>query len=366
MKKYFSILFSFLCVMSFFSCGKKGNILPPLIRLPQMVEEIQAAQRADSIFLTWKNPTAYVDGSALLELERIEIWVLVTEKDSDNETSGIGKEEFQQNAVLAISIESEKVSGYLVQEHGSDSRMSYSYDLSGQDYVSKHYTFGLRIKDRKRYSDFSDLVSLEPLLLSLPPQELVVLGYQDRIEITWIAPLQNIDHSSPANFKGYNVYRSEGEETPRRLNSDLVMLEKYDDKNFSFAQKYRYFIRTSATDTAPFFESQDSEVVEIMTRDTFAPHPPKGLLSVGGMDVIAIRWDENNEEDLNGYRVWRREEKEKEFRLLTPQQIKENAFSDTAVEKDKRYYYAITALDEAGNESQKSEIISDMIRERLP
>jgi len=145
-----------------------------------------------------------------------------------------------------------------------------------------------------------------------------------------------------------------------------VKLEKYDDKNFSFGQTYKYFVRASATDPAPFFESHDSEVVEILTKDTFAPNQPKGLMSVGGMDVIAIRWDENSEEDLDGYRVWRRDEIEKEFRLLTPQPIKENAFSDTAVEKDKRYYYAVTALDKAGNESQKSEIIFDMIRERLP
>ncbi len=366
MKKYFFVFISFFFVMSFLQCGKKGDLLPPLIRLPQTVEDIQATQRANSILLTWKNPTAYVDGSALSEIERIEVWILETEKRSDNMTSEIGLEEFQQKAKLDISIESEEISGYLIQEYGSDSRMQYSFNLSEEDCVSKRYTFGLRVKDRKRYSGFSDLVSLEPLLISLPPQDVEVLVYQERIEITWTAPSQNIDHSSPANFKGYNVYRFEAEEEPRRLNSDLVKLEKYDDKNFSFGKTYRYFVRTSATDTTPFFESQDSEVVEILVTDSFAPHPPKGLMSVGGMDVIAIRWDENSEEDLDGYRVWRRDEMEKEFHLLTPQPIMGNAFSDTAVEKDKRYYYAVTALDKAGNESQRSEIIFDMIRERLP
>lgn len=364
MSKSVSILLSLLLLISFLCCGKKGDILPPQVRFPQTVEDILVAQRGNRVILTWQNPSSYVDGSALSDIEIIEIWVLKIEKGSGRQTSEVGKEEFIQKAKLAFSINRESIPEYTIQDPESKERMEYFHDLSEDNSTIYIYTFGIRIKERKRYSDFSDLVSLEPLLISLPPREVMASLHQDRIEITWKAPLENMDQSSPPNFKGYNVYRANPEEETRRINSDLVESEKYADKNFSFGQTYRYFVRASATDEAPFFESLDSEAVEVVAKDSFAPQPPSGLISVGAVDMIAISWNENSEEDLAGYRVWRREEEE-EFRLLTSQAITENSYSDNSVENDKKYYYAVTAMDNEGNESQKSKIISDIIRKRL-
>jgi len=365
MSKSVSNLLSLLILISCLCCGKKGDILPPQVRFPQTVEDIQVAQRGNRVILSWQNPSSYVDGSALSDIEIIEIWVLKIEKESGREASEVGKEEFTQKAKLAFSINRESIPEYTIQDPESKERMEYFHDLSEDNSTTNIYTFGIRIKERKRYSDFSDLVSLEPRLLSLPPGEVVATLHQDRIEIAWKAPLENMDQSSPPNFKGYNVYRSNPEEEIRRINSDLVESEKYADKNFSFGQTYRYFVRASATEEAPFFESLDSEAVEVVAKDSFAPQPPSGLISVGAIGMIAISWNENSEEDLAGYRVWRREEEEEEFRLLTSQAVTENSYSDTSVENGKKYYYAVTAIDNEGNESQKSMIISNILRKRL-
>jgi hypothetical protein len=365
MNKTVSFILSFFFLMSFFCCGKKGDILPPLVRLPQTVEDLQVIQRGNRILLTWQNPTTYVDGSALSDLEIIEIWVFKTKKETENTSLEVDKDEFPQKAQLAFSIERESIPEYTIQAPGSNQEMQFFYDLSEESFLSYTYTFGLRVKGRKRYSDFSDLVSLEPLLISLPPWEVEASVYQDRIEIVWKAPVKNMDQSAPPNFKGYNVYRLMPEENARRINLELVKSEKYADRNFDFSQTYRYFVRASATDMPPFFESLDSDVVEVLAKDSFPPQSPSGLISVGAEGMIAISWDENSEEDLAGYRVWRREEKDKDFRLLTPQAIKENSFSDPTVEIDKKYDYAVTAMDNQGNESQKSKVISDSIRKRL-
>jgi fibronectin type 3 domain-containing protein len=115
----------------------------------------------------------------------------------------------------------------------------------------------------------------------------------------------------------------------------------------------------------PYLESEDSEKIEILPKDTFAPAPPKGLISVAGQDVLSITWDANTENDLDGYRVWRREEGTAEFQLMTPEAIKENAYNDRAVKKGTTYMYIVTALDKSGNESKRSKRISDRIRERM-
>ena len=355
MKKFFSVFLVSNLILFCLCCGKKGNILPPLVRFPQTAENVRVVQKADQIILTWQNPTAYEDGSTLSVIEKIEIWVLERKAAEEVETAEIPVEEFEQTAELLATI---------TKDHIQES-MVYSYDLSGKDYLSKKYTFGLRVKDKKRYSPFSVLVSLKPMILPLSPTEVVAAVFPDRIEITWNPPLENRDQSSPPNVKGYNIYRSEGEAEPQRLNAILIEGEKYDDRNFVFGQTYRYSIRASATDTSPYFESEDSEGMEILAKDTFAPEPPKGLISVAGQAVLAISWDANAEEDMEGYRVWRREEGATEFRLLTPDPIKESAYNDRAIEKGKMYAYAVTALDKDGNESQKSKTISDRIRERL-
>ena len=355
MKKFFSVFLASNLMLFCFCCGKKGNILPPLVRFPQTAENVRVVQKADQIILTWQNPTAYEDGSTLSVIEKIEIWVLERKAAEEAETAEILVEEYEQTAELLATITEDQI----------QKSMIYSYDLSGKDYLSKKYTFSLRVKDKKRYSPFSVLVSLKPMILPLPPTEVVAAVFPDRIEITWNPPLENRDQSSPSNVKGYNIYRSEGETEPQHLNAGLTEGEKYEDRNFVFGQTYRYFVRASATDTSPYFESEDSEGMEILTKDTFAPEPPKGLISVAGQTVLAISWDANAEDDLDGYRVWRREEGATEFTLLTPDPIKESAYNDRAVEKGKMYAYAVTALDKDGNESQKSKTISDRIRERL-
>ncbi len=365
MKNIFSVFFATILLLSFLSCGKKGEILPPLVRFPQTAEDVRAAQRSDQIILTWQNPISYDDGSPLSAIEEIEVWVLEVPTDKEAGTSEVGIEEFKLRAELFATITKDQISDKAVPKGSSKGQMSYSYMLAGKDFLSKKYTFGLRIKEKKRYSPFSVLVSLRPAVLPLPPTDLAAVVFPDRIEIKWHPPAEQQDSASPANITGYNIYRSEEGGEPQRLNAVLIEGEEYNDKNFIFGQTYRYFVRSSAAEVSPYLESEDSRMVEISARDTFAPEPPKGLISVAGQNVLSISWDVNTEEDLDGYRVWRREEEAEEFRLLTRDLIKENSFNDGTVEKGKIYVYAVTALDKNGNESQKSKNISDMIRERL-
>jgi hypothetical protein len=366
MKKIFFLFFLSIFLLLCPCCGKKGNLLPPLVRFPQTVEDVQVVQKPDRIVLTWKNPTAYEDGSTLSVIEKIEIWVLEQVTTGEAQLAEIPPEQFAEMAKLHATITEDMIKESDAQEEAPQGQMEYSFDLTGTDALSKKYTFGIRVKGKKRYSSFSPLMSLKPMVLPLPPTQVKAAMFPDKIEITWDPPLKNRDQSSPPHVEGYNIYRSQGEEEPQRLNDGLIKEEKYKDKNFVFGQTYRYLIRASATDTSPYLESEDSEAAEILTEDTFPPQPPEGLISVAGQDFLALSWDQNKEEDLAGYRVWRLDEGSQEFRLLTPDLIKEAAYNDRAVEKGKRYTYAVTALDTAGNESVKSETISGRIRERMP
>lgn len=76
-----------------------------------------------------------------------------------------------------------------------------------------------------------------------------------------------------------------------------------------------------------------------------------------------MSWEAGGEKDLAGYEVWRREDTEEKYWLLTPQPVLENTFTDTSVAKGKRYYYAICARDKSGNASDKTEVLIESLKE---
>lgn len=391
MKKFFPILILASLLVSLVSCGKKGPILPPVPRIIQKVEALEISQRGEKLLLEWENPTAYIDGSPVSEITAVEIWVMEIEKESaEKEGTGaeepgkktgkskkdekeipekkknLTSEEFDKKARLLALVEQNEFSRHLVNPDSGPWRYRYSYLLTERDFRLERLVFSLRVKGKgRRKSEFSRLLSVKPAVISLPPLEVKASLFQDRIEISWKAADKNFDQTSPARFKGYNIYRSEEKEQPSRLNEKLVKEEKFSDSGFLLGKVYRYFVRASATELPPFMESEDSDVVEIQAEDVFAPAAPSGLISIATENTISLTWDDNTEADLAGYRVWRRMEGESEFKLLTPQPIQGNAFSDTTVEKNKEYDYAVTALDKAGNESSRSRSISEIIKDEI-
>jgi len=59
----------------------------------------------------------------------------------------------------------------------------------------------------------------------------------------------------------------------------------------------------------------------------------------------------NLETDLAGYRVYRSEQEGTRGQLLTPELLPTPAVRDTSVKPGHRYWYTVTAVDRAGNES---------------
>jgi len=368
MKRFSLFLVPLFLLFTFVFCGKKGPILPPIKKIPQKVEVFEIAQRGKKLILEWENPAAYKDGSSLSDIAEIEIWHVEQEREDAEKESGGDKKvtlaEFERIARLAVSIKKERFSAYRAKGNEAPGKFRYFYELTGKDFTPKNLTFGLRVKDRKkRKSAFSDLLSIEPKIISLPPAGIKATVFKDRIEITWNPAEKNIDQSSPPHFKGYNIYKLNEAGSAYRLNSQLVKERKYGDKDILLGEVYRYFLRAVISDSPPLSESDNSEVIEVLAKDTFAPAVPSGLVSIATEDFISISWDANLEKDLAGYRVWRKMEGEDKYISLTPLPIQGNAFNDASVEKNKRYYYAITALDKSGNESPKSESVSQNTKE---
>ena len=361
MKRRLSVIHLLFVLILFPACGKKGPLAPPLLRIPQSIENFSLSQRGEEFVLSWTNPSAYIDGSPMKEVSEIEIWLV--EMDSKEAGQGnITRQEFEKKASLAVRLPEEKFP--LFRDTAKESsRLFFIYRPEKGISTQQTYIFGLRVRDeRRRVSEFSDLLSLVAQALPLPPFNVRAAVFDNHILLRWDAPLSSTDQSAPPQVVGYNVFRSSGKGPALAVNSSPIKEIEYKDADFSFGQTYRYFVRAVASEGPPLQESDDSEVVEVRPLDTFPPASPSGLTAIAGTNYIALSWEANKEADVVGYRVWRQEAGATELILIASLGQAVNSYTDAAVEKNKRYDYAITALDNAGNESQKSASVPAVIR----
>lgn len=331
-------------------CGKKGEILPPLARAPQPVRDVSLSRVGNRVFLGWTNPSAYVDGNPLKGIPEIEVWVIEEAAAAGAALETPDKRDIEKKGRLMTRVPGRRAAPAPGKEP-SNERASAVLEPDPAVLARKSLFFSLRARDeKKRLSEFSDLLSLPPGPLVPPPSGLRASALEKSIDLSWVPPAPPGEAGAPAKF-GFNVYRSDGSGVPVRLNSAPVDAAEFRDERFAFGKVYVYFVRSAA---AGGYESENSESVKVEPVDRFPPAAPQGLTLIVGEGFIALSWEPATEPDLAGYRVWRRGPGRAPLAVLKELSPAENSFTDTEVENNKRYVYAVTAFDGAGNESAKS------------
>jgi hypothetical protein len=163
----------------------------------------------------------------------------------------------------------------------------------------------------------------------------------------------------------YNVYRREsaGVDPDAPLNATPLEELVYVDRTFQYGVAYTYYVRAIGKVRATRCESVSSPSADVRPLDTFPPAAPSGLAVAVEGGVIRLYWFPNAEPDLNGYRIYRRPEGEKEAALIGTVPAAETVFVDPSAAPGVRYHYSVSAIDGADplNESPRSEEQSEML-----
>ena len=118
-----------------------------------------------------------------------------------------------------------------------------------------------------------------------------------------------------------------------------------------------YRIRAVAEDLAGnISNTQNSSYVEY-NFDRTPPAKPTGLKTAPATAYINLTWQKGAETDLSAYKIYRSESKEGSFTVLNSS-LTALAYNDRNVKPGTTYYYKISAIDFAGNESESSEVVS--------
>jgi beta propeller repeat protein len=90
-----------------------------------------------------------------------------------------------------------------------------------------------------------------------------------------------------------------------------------------------------------------------MAEPDIFPAAPQNLSAVnGGSGTIDLDWDDNSDDDLDGYRIYRSRSSAGPFTLVGT--TNKSRFEDTGLNNGVRYYYRVCAIDEAAGESSYS------------
>ena len=195
------------------------------------------------------------------------------------------------------------------------------------------------------------------------------------VVLNWTPPQKDLVGSAPP-VASYRVYRSEPESqaesstlNPSKQNSKAssplvrigdISTPPFRDSQITFGNTYTYSVRSVVQYQDLQLESGDSNLVTVTPRDVFPPAAPQGLVVVyvpahdAAPAYFDLSWSISAENDIAGYNIYRTEQEGAPENKLNPQLLLTPSFRDMNVESGHHYFYTVTAVDRAGNESPAS------------
>jgi fibronectin type 3 domain-containing protein len=359
----FAFLTSTLALLTAAGCGAPGEPTPPTPPVPVAITDLAVQQAGDGAQLIFMLPTKTITGDRLIASPAVEIVRGTPKADGSPDAKSF-------RVVYTIP-------GSLVENYISEGYVKFTDPISPVE-VRAHpgaaFVYVVRTRaSKKRASANSNAVSVRVFPVPEVITHIEVRVTEAAIELRWAAPTHTSDGDALSGFSGYRVYRGEldpssveaasADLSKAKWKSPLTLLaasdeNSYRDSLFDFGKTYVYIVRSVVLVEGNALDSSDSAPAIVSPRDMFPPAAPQNLVAVvlsgptPGSVVVDLSWSINLETDLAGYRVYRSEQQDTRGASITPEVLLAPAYRDTSVEPGHRYWYSVTAVDRAGNESE--------------
>jgi hypothetical protein len=346
-------------------CGAPGEPTPPSPPVPVAVADLTARQVGDAVQLTFTLPGKTITGEKLSAPPAVEILRGAAKPDGTAENKSFR---------IVYTIPGSATDDYLAEGRVHFADTVSPAEIRAQSGESLVYRVRTRAS-RKRASGDSNTITLRVYPVPERIASVEARVTETAIELTWPAPARTSGGDPLSGVSGYRIYRGELDpSTSDAASKDLAQAKwvsslvsladspttSYRDAFFDFGKTYLYVVRTIVLVQGNELESADSVPVVVTPRDIFPPAVPQGLVAtvLPGTTPDALEaelsWSINLESDLAGYRVYRSEQQGTRGQLLTPDLLLAPSYRDTSVLVGRRYWYSVTAVDRAGNESESS------------
>jgi hypothetical protein len=348
-------------------CGAPGEPTPPSPPIPNPITDLKGVQLGDAVLLTFTLPTKSTLGLRLNEIPTLEVWRGSLRRDGTPDP---------RTFHLVNTVPAPILKGYV-----QNGIVSYPDPVQPEELrtftgETALYRVRTRVSERKSSVDSNQIsVDLYPVPQHIENLEPIVT--EKSIQLTWSAPTSTSAGAQLPPIQEYHVYRGELDPTSiAAAQKDLhaavwkfpllqiatTKTTQYQDSTFEFDTPYVYIVRSAISEGGKLLESGDSVPTILTPKDTFPPAAPLDVVTAvlpganPGTNVVDLSWSINLETDLAGYRVYRSESDNARGQLLTSDLVLTPSYRDTTVVSGHRYWYTVTAVDRAGNESPSSSI----------
>jgi fibronectin type 3 domain-containing protein len=342
-------------------CGAPGEPTPPSPQIPEAITDLSAHQAGDAVQLSFGAPGKSTRGERLKEPPTMEVL-----------RGGLKPDGMVDPKSFRVV---DTIPGSLLASYQQKNKVVFK-DAIAPDAIradpgrSVVYEVRARVSDKKTSASSNDVkLNLYPVPEQVASINLTVT--ENGVQLKWPAPTRTSGGELLAKVFEYRVYRGELDpasaesagkqardakwKVPQALIGKTQEPE-YLDGSVEYGKTYGYVVKSAVSAGGNLVESGDSALAVVTPKDTFPPAPPQGLVAAvlpreNGTATVDLSWAIGTEPDLAGYRVYRSEQEGVRGQLLTPELLPTPAFRDTGLPGGKRYWYTVTAVDRAGNES---------------
>ncbi|WP_238694240.1 fibronectin type III domain-containing protein [Nocardioides daphniae] len=160
---------------------------------------------------------------------------------------------------------------------------------------------------------------------------------------------------SAADLAGYNVYRATWSDGPwTKLTGSTISARSYDATNLTNGSTYFFAVTSVDTTGNESAKSTAASATPAAADDTRPPPVPRDLDTTPGDTSVHLAWAAVSAADLEGYNVYRATSSGGPWTKLTGSPISANSYEATELTNGTTYHFAVTSVDNAGNESAKS------------
>jgi hypothetical protein len=356
----FYFIFSIFLISA--GCGAPGEPVAPTPTVPVAIKDLEAHQAGDGVELSFTLPSNSISGEKLAGPPAVEILRGAVKPDGSADAKSF-------RLVYTIP-------GAVVESYRGGERVRFTDPIAPEEtkvHPGGAVAYLVRTRaSQKRASGDSNAVLVRVFPVPAAIASVAARVTESGVQLTWTEPSGTAAESPVNVITSYRIYRSEIHPSalasppqgfsPGKLESRATLLassetNSYRDTSAVFDHTYAYVVRSVIWVEGNEVESSDSQPVIVTPRDIFPPAVPQGLVAAvlpgaaAGTVFVELSWSINIETDLGGYRVYRSEQEGTRGQLVTPDLLPTPAVRDTSVEPGHRYWYSVTAVDRAGNES---------------
>jgi hypothetical protein len=337
-------LFLFALVILACACGKKLAPVSPDTVLPAKVRDFRLVQEGDALVLSWLLPGENLLGQPLTQIQGCRVL-----RADFKGTEGVIPAASDFVVLADIDLAYPKVGevqgeAVLYRDRNLASERRYYYRVAGYDQ---------RMYEGAWSQTLSHAWGTPPRM----PQGLQAAAGDRIVRLSWPPVTQLQDGRPVIDLAGYRVYRRTGGEGWIKVTPEPVAAASFQDVAVLNDVEYSYQVRAVRRVGPDFIESLDSPVRTAMPEKRTPPPPVLNLVAVAGDRGVELRWDPSPAADVAGYKIYRRQEGEVNFILITPALVTRPAYLDEKAARGRSYHYYVTAVDNSrrANESIPSE-----------